>query len=187
MLIRPISALLLLVLTCALAVPGAALGGTSSEYRVKAAFLLNFLKFIEWPKDVFADSEEKIVVAIVGDDPFGALLEEAFAGKTVRGRSVSIIRHKNLPVSTEADVVFVGPSEDRRLREILGSLEGVAILTIGESERFGDAGGMIRLFVENRKVLFEVNPDEAARSDLKISSKLLGIARIRGRSGERGS
>ncbi len=149
-----------------------------TEYQVKAAFLYNFAKFVEWPSDAFADPRSPIVLGILGEDPFGALLSEMVAGKTVNGRRLEVRHFRRGENFRDCHILFISSSEKRSVPLILGSLGGMSVLTVGETEGFAASGGTINLFLEQNKVRFEVNVEAATRSRLKISSKLLALARI---------
>lgn len=150
----------------------------SGEYRIKAAFLYNFAKFVEWPTDAFPDPHMAIVVGIVGEDQFSEVLSQTVAGKTVNGRELVIRRGKAGENLRNCHLVFISSSEGRHLPQILDSLKGSSVVTVGETERFARLGGVINFFVVGKNVRFEVNVDAAARARLKISSKLLALARI---------
>ncbi len=172
---------LILVAACALAgsVPQAgAQSETPTEYQIKAAFLYNFAKFVEWPADAFADPHAPVVVGIVGEDPFGSVLDKIVLGKTVNGRGLMIKRLKPGPDLRKCHILFISSSEKKHLAPILESLQGSSVLTVGETDRFAQSGGAINFILEENKVRFEINSETAARARLKISSKLLALARI---------
>jgi hypothetical protein len=145
------------------------------EYQVKAAFLLNFTKFIEWPASAFDAADSPIVICIVGDDPFGNTLDQIVAGEVVAGRKIVVHRIKRLPPVKSCQALFVARQE----KEVLKSLSevGPGVLTIGEGENFVHDGGMIAFVVENRRVRFGINETAAAAAGLKLSSKLLNVAK----------
>jgi len=174
---------LALVLVTACAVAGSVLqAGAQSEppteYQIKAAFLYNFAKFVEWPPDAFADPHAPIVLGIVGEDPFGGVLDKIVLGKTVNGRGLVIKRLKLGPDLRNCHILFLNSSEKKHLAPILESLQGSSVLTVGETDRFAQSGGVINFIFEENKVRFEINSETAARAGLKISSKLLALARI---------
>ena len=144
------------------------------EYEVKAAFLFNFLKFIEWP----APTGGAIVVGIVGDNRFGDVIEGVVSGKSINGRPISVKRMRSGDNLKACHILFVSLSEKNRTENILGSLGGSSVLTVGESDRFTNAGGIIKFYFEGNRVRFEINTAAAERAQLKISSKLLGLARV---------
>ncbi|HEX2711650.1 MAG TPA: YfiR family protein [Candidatus Acidoferrales bacterium] len=148
------------------------------EYQIKAAFLYNFAKFVEWPADAFADPHAPLVLGIVGEDPFGSVLDKLVLDKTVNGRGLLIKRLKHGPDLRNCHILFVSSSERKRVAQILESLQGASVLTVGETQRFAQSGGVIDFILEENKVRFEINSDAAARARLNISSKLLALARI---------
>jgi hypothetical protein len=148
------------------------------EYEVKAAFLYNFLRFTEWPPDTLPAAGAPLVVCALGDDPFEGGLETAFQGKVVQGHPVEVRRVRTGADGRACQAVFVSASERGRLRQILESLRGSPVLTVGEVEGFARAGGIVNFVVEEGRVRFEVNPDAAARARLRLSSRVLNLARI---------
>jgi hypothetical protein len=149
-----------------------------SEYEIKAGFLFNFTRFVEWPPDAFADSGAPIVLGIVGDNPVTEMLTETAAGKTVNGRAVIIRRFKEGQDLRGCHILFVSYSEGKYVRQILEKLKGSQVLTVSETSGFAQAGGMINFFVEGNKVRLEINLDAAARARLKISAKVIAVARL---------
>jgi hypothetical protein len=145
------------------------------EYQVKAAFLFNFTKFVEWPDDVFPENGP-LRLCIVGADPFGASLENIVRGEAVNGRPLTIDRNRQLTDLSACHLLFVSRSERGRLREIFEAVHGDSVLTVGDSPGFLAAGGMIELTLEGSKVRFAIDREKAERSRLKISSKLLRLA-----------
>jgi hypothetical protein len=170
-----------LVLVCiasALLSPAAQANAPSREYQVKAAFIYNFTQFIEWPDKSFSDARSPLVVAVVGADPFGGLLENTFAGKTIANRTVAIKYFARTEDIGACHVLFVPPNEAGNLSEGLKRLDGQAVLLIGENDSFTADGGSIRFYTENNKIRFEVNLDATRAAGLKLSSKLLQLAKI---------
>ncbi|HYM10026.1 MAG TPA: YfiR family protein [Bryobacterales bacterium] len=148
----------------------------SLEYQVKAAFLYNFAKFVEWPAD--KPGGGPFVVGVLGKDPFGAALDQAFGGKTINGRAPQIWRITGVAEARQCQILFVSSSEAKRLPEILGTLRSASVLTVSEIEDFAESGGMIRLRTEENKVRLEINVDAATQAGIRISSKLLALARV---------
>ncbi len=149
-----------------------------TEYQIKAAFLYNFAKFVEWPATALRGQGAPIIVAVLGEDPFGADLEQILDGKTAGGRQLVIRRFKGVRDLGLCHILFVSSSERERLREILRALQNSTVLTVGETEGFAGLGGIINFILEENRVRFEINIDAADRARLKISSKLLKLARI---------
>jgi hypothetical protein len=156
------------------------------EYQVKAAYLFNFLKFIQWPEDAFTDSLAPIVIGIVGDDPFGSALPEVVVGKTVQGRDLVIRKYHSGENLRGATILFISTSEKKRLPQILASLHGSSALTVADVNGFLDEGGMIQFVSENDRVRFSINVDATSRARLKVSSKLLSLARAVGNNAKEG-
>lgn len=148
------------------------------EYRIKAAFLYNFTLYTEWPPTAFDDPSSPIVLAVAGEDPFGEELDAAVRGKTVRGRSIDIRRYDRAADVPKCHVLFLANDQAKNLPQVLQRFRDAALLTVGEADSFTRSGGVIRLFVEEKKVHFEVNPDAAARAHVKLSSKLLSLAKV---------
>lgn len=148
------------------------------EYQIKASFLFRFLQFVEWPDDAFAEQPQQIVVGILGDDPFGAVLDQTLAGKTIGGKTLVVQRFADPGDVTNCHMLFVSASVDEHLSDVLQSLKAHPVLTVGESARFTQKGGAIKLFEFKNKVRFEINLEVAQRAGLKVSSKLLKLAKV---------
>jgi hypothetical protein len=149
----------------------------SDEYRVKAAFLFHFAQLVDWPPDTLADKDKAFTLCTIGQDSFGGDLEAALQGKSI-GTNPLQIRHLKLPKEVQGcQMVFIGNRERKQIAPLLNILKDEAILTVGESNDFVKQGGMIGFFMEDDKVRFEVNVDAAARAKLKISSRLLLLAK----------
>jgi hypothetical protein len=161
----------------------------SSEYLVKAGFIYNFAKFVEWPSTAFAEPDSPIVIGVLGTDPFGDIINHVVEGKKIGARGFVIRRFKwskELKESKdfkECRILFVSSSEKLRFEEIVEAVKGLPILTVGEAPGFAERGGMIRLMLEDNRVRFEVNVDAAHDGNLNISSRLLTLARIIGSTG----
>jgi hypothetical protein len=152
----------------------------SREYQLKAAFIYNFAKFVEWPDGTFAAAGDPLVIGIIGDDPFNGALDQAIKGKTVGGhplviRQITAGKEKSLKA---CQVVFVPASQDQNLDTILAAVKGAGILTVGESEKYVRAGGVIRLYLEDNKVRFEISQRAARAARLIVSAKLLKLAKL---------
>jgi hypothetical protein len=178
------SLLLKLLLTAALlAAPGRAAWTQPavSESDIKAAFLYNFTKFVEWPSAAFADARSPLKICVLGEDPFGKTLR-ALMDEEVGGRPLSLLRLDNLSNPAACHVLFISRSEKKRLPQILASLDDAPVLTVGDTPEFFEQGGIINFILEGSKVRFEINQEAAERAGIKISSKLLALARhVKGR------
>jgi len=146
------------------------------EHEVKAAFLFNFAKFVDWPA---AESEDAkpFRVCLLGDGVFGIELEKTLAGKTLHDRPVRVERVTAPEPAKGCQILFISSSQEKSLPTILASLKGSPTLTVGEMDRFADRGGMIGFVMENKRVRFDINQGSAQASGLKISSELLKLAK----------
>src|SRR5687768_14856549 len=153
---------------------------TVDENDLKAAFLYNFTKFVEWPVDAFASSNAPIRFAVFGDEEFGARLKLRLNDKKAHGRSFEVVTINNAQEAKDFHIVFVpGVADGRRAIPVLEATNKRPVLTIGESEEFLGLGGMISLFFDEAQLAFEVNPQAAQKAGLEISSKLLRLAKKR--------
>ena len=151
-----------------------------SEYEVKAAYLYHFAKFVEWPPQAGQAAPDIFVITILGEDPFGGVLDDMLDGKVVDGRRVVVHRTHRADEVRDSRILFISDSEQPHLPAILKRLEGAATLTVGEMDRFAERGGVIRFRTERSRVRLEINLAVAERARLKISSELLKLARIVG-------
>lgn len=150
----------------------------AGEYQVKAAFLYNFAKFIEWPSSSFSDASTPLRICVFGQDPFGQDLRDITNEKTVSGHKLQIMPVVDLQVARTCHILFIASSEKAQLKQTFESLWGADVLTVGDTKGFIEQGGMINFVLENDRVRFEVNHKAAERAGLKISSKLLNVAKV---------
>jgi hypothetical protein len=143
-----------------------------SEYQLKAAFLFNFAKFVEWPEQ----QRGPFAICILGKDPFGEALERVMAGKSVNERPIVIRRTNDLAVARSCQVVYVSLPEAGRMGEIVKALSDASVLSVSEIPRFCISGGVITFVMEGQRVRFQINAAAAVHANLKISSKLLQLA-----------
>ena len=163
-------------LVSAAARPGSAASGPA-EYEVKAAFLYNFARFVEWPRDAKGD-DGTFIVTVLGRDPFGSVLDNTLRGKTIDDKRVVVRRALRSEDVGRSQILFISDSEQDRLPAILKGLEAAPVLTVGEMNRFAERGGVIRFKLDEDRVRLEINVIAAERSGLRISSQLLKLARI---------
>jgi hypothetical protein len=174
---RPLIAIVML--TAIASVPSRhAIGEENLEYQVKAAFLFNFAKFIEWPPQAFDNPDSPIVIGVLGENPFSNSLRLTVDGKTINNRRLMVKQFETPTDARVCHILFISPSERRRLPLIFDTLKGSPVLTVGESADFMNEGGVIRFVLEEDKVRFEINLEAAARAAIKLSSKLLKLARF---------
>ena len=143
------------------------------EYHVKAFFLYNFARYVEWPGP---SGKEPIGICLLGFDPFGPTLDLAVSGKAVNGRPFVIRRISDLPPDAACNIVFVHSSEQKRFRAKISAIRGAGILSVGETSTFLADGGVINFFLEDGKVRFEINAAAASRERLRISSRLMSLS-----------
>ncbi len=161
--------------------PGLAQGGSApkfSEYEVKAAFLLNFLQFVEWPAAATTNDGTPLTICVLGDYPFGAALDETIKGETIQGRPLTIRRVHQVAEVKSCALVFICRSEKPRLKDTIQALRGCGALTVSDVDQFCQCGGMIGLVNEGGRIRFEINQEAADQGNVKISSKLLRLARL---------
>ena len=153
----------------------------SSEYLIKAGFIFNFAKFVEWPATAFAQPDSPIVIGILGTDPFGTIIDQIVQNKKIGARGFVVKRLKwgtDVKELRDCKILFVSASEKAHMDEVVQTVKGQPILTVGETPGFAERGGMIRFTVEDNRVRFEVNVEAAHQAELTISSRLLTLARI---------
>jgi len=170
-----------LALTFAVALLSAspvAMAEVGREYQVKAAFVFNFAQFVQWPGKAFSSDDAAFVIATVGADPFEGALEKAVAGKTISGHPVIVKHFATSDQIGDCHLLFVPAGEDANLSAVFRRIGERPVLTVGESEAFPRTGGCIRFYIEEGKVRFEINPDAATKANLKISAKLMSLARV---------
>lgn len=163
---------LLALLALATAAPAA---GISREYQLKAGFLYNFTKFVEWPEACFPPGAP-LVLGVLGRNPFGDELEKAVAGRTAGGRAIVVRGVAGLEDARKVHLLFAPAGETAGAAELLQALRGLPVLTVGEADTFRAAGGMILFTVSHDKLRFEINIAAAQRAGLKVSAQLQKLA-----------
>lgn len=173
-----------LALTLAAASPGSAAAQAGSlEYAVKANYLVRFGAFVQWPERTLGASGAPVVICVVGQDPFGAVLDQAVAGQTVNGRPLQARRLDRIDARSGCHLAYLGRSTAQSQAQALAALAGTPVLTVTDSAQ-GSARGMIHFAVDANRVRFHVDDEAAARAGLSISSRLLGLAlSVRSREG----
>jgi hypothetical protein len=167
---------------CGLLVAAAALGALrpeqAAEYNLKAVFLFNFTKFVEWPADAFPDEKSPLELCILGENLIGPSLDAVVANETWNGRPIAVRRLARGADPQGCHMLFLDRAEREHQAEILAGLRGSNVLSIGETDRFLKDGGLIRFFLEVKRVRFEVNLPAVEKTPIKISSKLLRLAKL---------
>jgi YfiR/HmsC-like len=144
------------------------------EYQVKAAFLYNFAKFVEWPQQTFKSPHDPMSICVLGASPVGKTLDETISGKSIDGRIFTVRQITDVGQSAGCQILFVSTKHKKSLIEAVTA----GILTVGESKGFSADGGMIEFKLEGGRVRLEINAMAAEKSKLRISSKLLSLAGI---------
>jgi hypothetical protein len=172
----------LLAIPCALSFGSVA--QDTLEYPVKAAFLVRFGDYVDWPASAFASPSAPLVVCVVGEDPFGAALDKAAASQQVHGRPVTVKRLKGARADSGCHIAFIAAAEPARLSQQLEALHGVPALTVTDVK--SGPSGTVNFVVKDERVRFDIDEDAAMQNGLTVSSKLLALAlNVRPRRGAR--
>ncbi len=150
--------------------------GQVSEYQLKAAFLASFPEFVTWPGSAFSGAGAPLVIGVLGDDPFGGVLDKAVQGKGSGGRKITVRRAQRVEDLQNCHLIFISRSERGQLAEILASLGSAPVLTVSDIEQFTRKGGAIGLIMSGPNVRLEINNSAAKRAGLSISSRLQVLA-----------
>jgi hypothetical protein len=148
-----------------------------TEYEVKAAYVFNFAKFVDWPSTAFSAKNSPIIIGIIGNDEFGTLLGNIVKAKTIQEHTIAVRQLKWPSDLSACHIVFIGASEQKQVKQITDSLQDRPVLTITEAEEGVQSKGIMNLLVEGGKVQFEIDVASAEKAHLQISSKLLRLAR----------
>lgn len=148
------------------------------EYQVKAAFLFNFSQFVEWPATALPETKTPLVIGVLGENPFGAYLQEIVSGEEVNGHPLVVQQYKNAEEIKTCHILFINLAEKDKPEQVIASFKGRSILTVGDGNNFIKQGGIIRFITRNNKIQFQINPESAKDAGLMISSKLLKLAEI---------
>jgi hypothetical protein len=173
--LRRCRVLLPLAVLCALAGPLTG-GEVSREYQLKAAFLFNFAKFVEWPNRDLANNDRPIVIGVFRTNPFGGVLEKSVAGRKINGHPVVVSHVDTASAARRAHLLFVGAAQDPAVAELTASLKGAQVLTVGETTTFARCGGIITFKLQDDSVRFTINPQASRDAGIKISAQLQKLA-----------
>ena len=150
----------------------------NSEYSVKLAFLYNFAQFVHWPSDAFQSSSAPLTICVVGENPFAGEIGQSLRGRAVENHPIELKSLSLQGDSSACQMIFVRAAETKAVARIFALSRGSNTLTVGEAPGFTARGGIINLTTEDNRLRFEINVDAAAQTRLKISSKLLSLAKI---------
>ena len=154
-----------------------------TEYQVKAVFVFNFSRFVEWPAQAFTAPTQPFAICILGDDPFGPRLDEAVRGEQINQHPLLVRRFRSVGEAGDCQILYIDRSEGRELPQILAALDHRSTLTVSELNDSAERGGMIQFMTENNRIRLRINVDSARAAGLTISSKLLRPAEIVGTRG----
>lgn len=157
---------------------GAANALEVDEYHIKAAYVYNLAKFVEWPSGAFRSATEPIAICVLGQSPIADALEEAVAGEKIDQRRLTVRRVSDVQGANTCHILFIAACSRKHLRSILASLKTDGTLTVGETDDFLEKGGALNFLLEGNKVRIEVNMNAVERQALHISSRLLSLARV---------
>ena len=147
-----------------------------SEYQVKAAYVYNFGKFVKWPADAAANRGGAFTICVLGDDPFGTVLQSTLAGESIGGKLVAV---KRVPLAQDAascHILFLSTAQEAKLKEVLAALGQASVLTVSDIPEFSQRGGMIQFVLQGDRVRFEINRANAESDGLFLTSDLLKVA-----------
>jgi len=146
------------------------------ELAVKAAFIYKFQFYVSWPPRAYTAPDSPFKLCIVGDDPFGNLIDQAVSGQRVGGRTIAVARLSSVSVDDHCQMLYLGTEDPRLARQELSAVDGQPVLTITDAISDDSAKGMINFVIADDRVRFEIDDAAAARDGLPISSKLLSVA-----------
>ena len=149
-----------------------------AEYQVKALFLFNFTRFVEWPASAFPEPQSPLIIGVLGEDPFGTDLDEVVRGEKIDGRPLLVRRFRHVEEVGDCHILFVSTSEANRLSQILVALKGRSILTVSDDADFARRGGMIHFVNNKNRIQLRINLAAAEAAGLTLSSNLLRPAEI---------
>jgi len=149
-----------------------------TEYQIKAKYLYNFTRFVDWPEESFQNPDSPFVIGIIGSDPYGIDLEKTIEGKQIKNRKFRIRRYQNLDNLAFCHILFIGVDNRARRSQIFNKIKNNSILTVGDENNFAKDGGMINFIIKKKKIRFQINREAVKQSRLKMSTKLFKMAEI---------
>jgi hypothetical protein len=165
----------LLAASCAIAAGASAQASRPNEYQVQAAYLYNFGKFVKWPNLAPANQSGVFTICVLGQDPFGSVLQSTLAGQTVGGKPVVVKRLTKAQDAAACHILSLSATQ-RDLKETLAAIDDSSVLTVSDMPDFSKRGGMIQFLLEGDRVRFEINLENAEKSHLVLASELLKVA-----------
>jgi len=156
----------------------AAQAARPSEYQVKAVFLFNFAQFVDWPAEAVADSQAPLTIGVLGENPFGDVLDATVRGERRGARSFVVRRYQRVEDIKICDILFISRPEGDRPEGVLADLKRRPILTVSDADGFAEHGGMIGFVTDRNRIRLKINLGVVQAAHLTISSKLLRVAEI---------
>ena len=150
----------------------------SVETRLKGVFLFNFAQFATWPETKLPNASSPVIIGILGHDPFGPFLEEVVASEKIEGHPIEIRRYTSAEAATSSHILFIGKEKSPEVVDILKVLKGQDVLTVSDMEDFTAKGGMLKFFVADNKLRFELNMREYKNTNIQLSSRLMRLAKL---------
>lgn len=158
---------------------------TSREYDLKAVLLFNLTRFVEWPPESFAGADTPLVIGILGQDPYGKILDDVVRTESYGHHKIEVVRFRDLESVKDCQILYIGADESRNLSRILARLDGQPLLTVGDFEAFSQRGGMVGLNQNAEgKIRLRINLEAVRSSHLTVSGKLLRVAEVVNRGKE---
>lgn len=173
---RTLCAWSVLLVFCGMSYPTS--GEMRNEYQIKAVFLFNFTQFVAWPDKSFNTENDPFIIGILGENPYGNFLEETVRGESVNGHRIIIRRYAHVQDIKMCHILYVNLKNETELEDAITRLKNRNILTVGDTAKFTQSGGIITFVVANNKVGLKINLDAVSSTELSISSKLLRLATI---------
>jgi len=175
---RPRAGLAAVILICIVLAPGAIATAHAQvqEYALKAAFLLKFGLYVEWPSTAFSSPTSPFNLCIAGQNPFGDSLDKAVADERINGHNVVIRQLKTVGRDSGCHILYIGDSDAQHVAQILATVHGSSVLTVSDARGYGSDSGIIDFVIVNDRVRFYIDDESAAQNGLVISSKLLSLA-----------
>lgn len=150
----------------------------SRELNIKAAFLFNFTQFVEWPSTAFQHSASPLVIGILGEDPFGSVIDETVSGEKLNGHPIIIERYQTIKDLKQCHILYMSEEDGSKIKEVIAAMPNHHALTVGSHFNFTKSGGIIRFLTLNNKIKLQINLAAAKEAKINISSKLLRLADI---------
>lgn len=150
---------------------------TVAAEKIKAVFLFNFTRFIDWPPHSFDSDEAPFVIGVIGSNSFVRYIDESVAGEKVGTHPIVVEQFKDARDIRKCHILYINLSDERKIKEAIMAISGRGILTVSDNEDFGKLGGIIRFYTEKNKIRLEINTEAAKTAQLTISSKLLSVAK----------